>query len=415
MAHYILTPMGSHGDVLPFLKIAQGLQARGHGVFLITAASFEPLVRAAGIPCAGIGTEEEFNALMLRADLWQPQKGTELVFRLAGRWSGQVADAVRDAASGLPPEEVRILAPGFCFGARLASEMLGIRLITVHLQPACIVSFHDTPVFLPGLEWICRIPKIAKRIGFALLNPIDHLARPAVRAAAEARGVKVPRKLFKHWWNSPGGVIALFPEWFAAPQPDWPRPLYQHTFLLEDLREQQPLSKELEAFLAAGPALWVFTAGSAMMHAHEFFDTATYVMQRMQLRAVFVSRDRSNLPEKLPPTIFHAPYAPFGPLFSRAEGVVHHGGIGTLAHALAAGVSQLVVPMAHDQPDNANRLRRLGVAEVLRPADFTPYMVCAGITRLRANPRFRESADRCRQAIAGDPKLDALLQQIERW
>jgi UDP:flavonoid glycosyltransferase YjiC (YdhE family) len=46
MAHYILTPMGSHGDVLPFLKIAQGLQARGHGVFLITAASFEPLVRA---------------------------------------------------------------------------------------------------------------------------------------------------------------------------------------------------------------------------------------------------------------------------------------------------------------------------------------------------------------------------------
>ena len=59
------------------------------------------------------------------------------------------------------------------------------------------------------------------------------------------------------------------------------------------------------------------------------------------------------------------PYAPFSKLFPRAAIVVHHGGIGTTAQSLAAGVPQLVTPFAHDQFDNAARVVRLGVAEQL--------------------------------------------------
>ena len=64
----------------------------------------------------------------------------------------------------------------------------------------------------------------------------------------------------------------------------------------------------------------------------------------------------------------HVPYAPFSALMPRLRALVHHGGIGTSAQALAAGIPQLVVPFAHDQFDNAARLRRLGVADTLRPA-----------------------------------------------
>src|SRR5262249_43209266 len=68
----------------------------------------------------------------------------------------------------------------------------------------------------------------------------------------------------------------------------------------------------------------------------------------------------------LPPSVRHLTYAPLGKLLPGAAALVHHGGIGTSAAALAAGVPQLLIPFAHDQPDNAARLCRLGVAETLR-------------------------------------------------
>ena len=69
----------------------------------------------------------------------------------------------------------------------------------------------------------------------------------------------------------------------------------------------------------------------------------------------------------LPPSVHHVAYAPFDLLSRQAAAFVHHGGIGTSATVLAAGKPQLVVPFAFDQPDNAARLRRLGVAATVLP------------------------------------------------
>jgi rhamnosyltransferase subunit B len=68
------------------------------------------------------------------------------------------------------------------------------------------------------------------------------------------------------------------------------------------------------------------------------------------------------VPAALPPTVHWEPYVPLGALLPRAAVLLHHGGVGTLAQALAAGVPQMVVPHGWDQFDNACRLRRLGVA-----------------------------------------------------
>lgn len=62
--------------------------------------------------------------------------------------------------------------------------------------------------------------------------------------------------------------------------------------------------------------------------------------------------------------------------------MVHHGGIGTLAEALAAGIPQLIRPTAHDQPDNAARLERLGVAATVRPKDYRAATVARRLEAL---------------------------------
>src|SRR5262249_47395007 len=70
-----------------------------------------------------------------------------------------------------------------------------------------------------------------------------------------------------------------------------------------------------------------------------------------------------QVPAALGPDVRHFAYAPLGSLLPRSSALVHHGGVGTAAEALLAGVPQLIVPTSHDQPDNAARLERLGVAE----------------------------------------------------
>jgi UDP:flavonoid glycosyltransferase YjiC (YdhE family) len=103
------------------------------------------------------------------------------------------------------------------------------------------------------------------------------------------------------------------------------------------------------------------------MHAGDFYEQSAEAAERLGQRAVLlVGADDRNLPKrKLPDTICVARYAPYSQIFPRASVLIHQGGIGTTAQALRAGRPMLVMPYSHDQPDNARRVRRLGVAEVL--------------------------------------------------
>src|SRR5581483_1723816 len=89
-------------------------------------------------------------------------------------------------------------------------------------------------------------------------------------------------------------------------------------------------------------------------------------------RAVFLTGSHpQRLPEKLPDAVITVPYAPHGELFSRAAAIVHQGGIGTTGQAMRAGRPMLIVPFAHDQFDNAERVRRLGAAEVIPQSRYS--------------------------------------------
>ena len=132
------------------------------------------------------------------------------------------------------------------------------------------------------------------------------------------------------------------------------------------------MSAEVEAFLAAGPPPIVFTLGtSAVEAAGSFYDVSAEAVRRLGRRAVMlVGRHARNRPAVIDDRILVVDYAPHAALFPRAAAVVHQGGVGTLHQALASGRPMLVVPHAHDQPDNAHRVTRLGVARTLYPTKY---------------------------------------------
>ena len=81
-------------------------------------------------------------------------------------------------------------------------------------------------------------------------------------------------------------------------------------------------------------------------------------------------------------------YAPHATLFPRAAAVVHQGGVGTTHQALASGKPTLVVPHAHDQPDNAMRVARLGVSRTVFPRCYTEATVVRELNALLTIPSY---------------------------
>ncbi len=409
MAEILLLPFGSAGDVFPFIWLGRHLKAHGHRVTMITACLFEEHARKAGLNFIPVGKAEDFEAMMHDPRIWKTGIGTKLVFEFAAASTEPYLAAIEQCG-----KVDLMLAPMTAFGARLAREKHGIPLITVHLQPAVFMSAHETPLVMPGIRFFRKLPLWLKRLILALPNPVDVFALPKLHRSCIAHGVKPPRSLWREWWDSPDGVLALFPAWFARPQPDWPPHLLQWSFPLEDLAREQDLKPELQAFLAAGERPVVFTPGSANVQAKRFFEVAAAAVQRIGCRAVFVTRQTSQVPPNLPETILTVEYAPFSTLLKHASVFVHHGGIGTMSQGFAAGVPQLIMAMAHDQPDNAERLEQLGAGTGLSVRQFTPERVAHELQRLLSDATFSSAAQTCAKKTRTASNTADLMSWIDR-
>jgi UDP:flavonoid glycosyltransferase YjiC (YdhE family) len=400
MSLFVLAPFGSAGDVNPFIWMGRALRARGHEVWLLCAPSFAEGARKAGLNVRVVGTEAEERAILENQDIWSGNKGHQVVFH----WVAEAMEAYEKAILEIVGDrcDVAMVAGSVSMGPRLVRETRGIPLITAHVQPSCFISVHDTALYFWWMEWFRHMPRWFKRLFFSLPSPMDKIVMPKLRALCEARGLPPPRTMFGDWWNSPDGVLAVFPEWFAPAQPDWPRPCAHVGFPLEDLSKEHPLDPALVKFLDEGPAPLLFTPGSAMMHGEAFFKTAVAAARRLGMRALLATRYPDQLPKDLPPGVMHVPFAPFGTLFPRCAAVVHHGGIGTLSQALAAGVPQLIMPMAHDQPDNARRVRNLGVGLSIAPWRFKEKRVAEALKRLTTAKGYRKRAENIALRIRTD-------------
>jgi UDP:flavonoid glycosyltransferase YjiC (YdhE family) len=199
---------------------------------------------------------------------------------------------------------------------------------------------------------------------------------------------------------SPARVLALFSPRLAAPQPDWPPQAVVTGFPFLDQDAAAGLPPELARFLDAGPPPVVFTLGmSSAVVGDGFPDASIAAARRLGRRAVVVGRYPGR-PPAVPGGAFACDYAPFAALFPRAAAVVHSGGIGTTGLAMRAGRPMLVVPFTHDQPENAARLARLGVARTVFGNRYQAPRVAAGLRRLLDNPKYRRRAEAVGAAVS---------------
>jgi rhamnosyltransferase subunit B len=173
------------------------------------------------------------------------------------------------------------------------------------------------------------------------------------------------------------------------------------------------ISPELASFLNAGDPPIAFTAGTAMVHGKEFFATSIAAAKQIGRRAILLTRHPEQLPASLPGGVFHADYAPFGEFLPRCALLVHHGGVGTTGQALKAGIPHLIHPLAHDQFDNANRLKRLGVGDSLKPSKYTVDSAAQMLNHLLTDSSVRDAVQKAKSRFDGLHPLEETCDEIE--
>jgi rhamnosyltransferase subunit B len=185
-------------------------------------------------------------------------------------------------------------------------------------------------------------------------------------------------------------------------------------FALYDPHLAATLPAELERFLAEGDAPLVFTPGSGNRQARRWLARAVQAAQRLGRRALLLTPHREQVPASLPPGVLWLPYVPLRALLPRAAALVHHGGIGTTAEALRAGVPQLVVPLAYDQFDNGARVEALAAGRMLAGWRARPRQLAATLAALLVSDDVRAGCAAAAARIAGDEHVDvaAMVEEL---
>ena len=403
----LFVPFGSEGDVNPLLWLAEGMAARGHLPTFMITPHYGHLVERRGLPWLPIGTEREFVRFFRDPHLWHKTRGPRTVIQGMLETLPAYGEAFAKAGSQFD----LVVLSSLALGAASVAEAVGIPRLTLHMQPALFRSTYECPVFLEELSWLARSPRWAKRVFFKIVDRLLwETPRKTLNRFRSGLSLAPIRDFYLEGFHGAEGVAALFPRWFAPPQSDWPPKARQFGFPLVNSAPRR-LSEPLEAFLETGdkPVLW--THGSANFDIRRFQRRALAISRELNLRCLLISLET---PEgRCPEGAFHLTHAPFEDLFPRCQAVVHHGGIGTTAKCIAAGVPQFIVPRSHDQPDNASRIGKLGLGKSLSYRKIDKVDLRASLMELLASKVIASRCAEFQKKVTGEKTLANLCAWAE--
>jgi len=408
----LLTTTGSLGDLHPYLAIGLGLQARGHTVTVATSKIYRAKVERTGLRFAPMGPHLEASSEMVR-DVMDARRGPELLVRrmlypAVPAAYAEVMDALRGADA--------VVTHPITFASQIAAEKSRLPWVSTVTAPASFFSRYDPSVIAPA-PFLAKLRGLGPGVNGLILKMGRAHTRPWMRPITEFRaslGMPPGADPLFEGQHSPERVLAMFSRVLAEPQPDWPPQTEAIGFPFYDQAEHgQKLDPELERFLDAGPPPVVFTLGSsAVLDAGTFYQESLAAVKRLGCRAVLLAGTNA-VAGPLPAGAAVFAYAPYSQILPRAAAVVHQGGIGTCGQALAAGRPMLVMPYAFDQPDNAARLDRLGVARVIRRKDYTAKRAAAELDRLRSDARYGRCAAEAGRRVRAEDAVAAACYAVE--
>ena len=408
MSRFLLTTLGSLGDLHPYIAVGRSLIARGQQAVLATSEEYRELIVGAGVSFSpvrpGFAELGDYQALVTKA--FDIRRGPEFLIREL------IMPHLRSAYADLwrASEDADFLVSHpLTYALPMVAEKRGLPWAATVLSPMSFVSCYDPPS-IPSVAWMDYLRPLRPwqhRPAFALAKRLlRHWEQPVANLRSELGLRSLDRPAMFEGQFSPFANLALFDPQLASVQPDWPQPL---TVCGAPLYDGDPPHREvlddLEEFLAAGEEPLVFVLGSsAVWLAGDFWRKAIAAADALGKRAVLICGAQQLGP--LPEGMRAFAYLPYSKVFPAAAAVIHQAGIGTLAQALRSGRPQLIVPVAFDQPDNARRASMLGAARVLPFQKVTSEGLARELRLLLTVPHYRQKAREVASQLSSTPGAD---------
>lgn len=362
----LLITKGTGGDLYPFLELGKTLKARGHQVTLLTSCYFADTVRRFGIEFGPFDSPEESEQRVFHNPLVTDPK---LLLAMTRR---DIQANLRKECELVQQEcnsrdTVLIAQENSQLVAQTVSEKLRLPFVSFFLSPSSVSN----------------LPFVAE--SYSLMA--DDINRERVKMDL------APIDDWVAWIRSRGLSAGVWPEWFAPYDSHWLQQVRPVGFIRNPEIERGDIPSELEEILRRdGPPILV-THGTTVPHTPKFFTASIDACRLLGKRVVLITPFDSQVPLQLREWAKWFKYVPFASAMPLMEAVIHHGGIGTSALSLEAGIPQAVLASGYDRPSNAARLRSLGVAAHVPPVRWHAQEIALTLDRLLKSPIVRE---RCR-------------------
>lgn len=401
MARILLACWGSYGDLFPYLAIAGELASRGHVPVIASCPLYRELVEREGFVFAPLRPDVRPDDAVLLRQLMDPKHGSERIIR------DLVVPAVRDSLADLTAAAEGadlVVSHPITFAAPLVAERAGLPWMATVLSPLSFFSPYDFPA-LPNAPQAVVLRRLGPWTGRLLMRLARRVTQPWMAPVVALRaelGLPASGDPLYEGQFSETGNLALFSRRLGDVQRDWPPRTRVTGFPF--FNRAIPMPPDVAAFLDGGAPPVVFTLGSAAVSAAgTFYEESAQAVAALGCRAVLlVGRHLENRPSQLPPGTIAVDSAPHDQLFPRASVVVHQGGVGTTGQAMRSGRPQLVVPHAHDQPDNAFRVKNLGIARVIYPTRYRAARVARDLRALLADAGYVSRAAEVAAQVRGE-------------
>ncbi len=413
MPRFLLNPCGTSGDVHPYIAVGRELLQRGHEVFLLTNPAFRGIAEKESIPFVPIGEPLDWKELRSDHRVHNPKKSWKAAMQWGATGTMRATfAAIRDLHQ---PGETVVAAPAWSLGARIARDALKVPLATCILNPFLLRSAFQSPI--TSQLWMPDgMPRWMKRFQYRFVDKffIEPLLGKDIQAFCCEHHVPYVPRCMNGWWFSPDLVLGLFNQIYVPEQCDWPCRVEYVGHTVWDPVGDPEVQSRVKTFLDTGTPPVCFVPGSVGPGAQSFYSIATKACLQLKVRGLILDKAENDVVGLLPETMHHAPYAPLRDVLPKCCAIVHSGCIGTAAQGLLAGIPHLVRPRVNDQPDMAQRLRRLGVALVLQNSKFNVHNLAKALHQSLNDAYQKKRCQEVQSIVAQDNAPQEIATALER-
>ena len=408
MARILVTSAGYRGDVLPFVSVSRELVARGHEVDLVLPSGFHDALADEPVTLHRLGVEFSPRELFgIHRDVWD-HYGTRLGAARTTRWMVRYGmlehlDSIYDSLAPIAERADLVLTHNVLVPARWAAEMQDIPCVTLHVVPTLVPSEERLPEMRPLPRIPGAVGRAASRAAWAgALRVMELVFSANGPLSARRRSLGLPEhrhELLTNTFSVDTLLLPVSPEWFPRPS-DWPSRYVLTGFIPWEPPDAR-LADDVTAFLDDGDAPVLVTLGtSAATNAKATFELMAATLDDLDIRALFLVGDESNVtgPLRNRPGVW--PFAPLHLVLPRCRAVVHSASLGTTAGVLGSGLPSLAVPLLFDQIWNAYRTAQLSAGLVLRKPSRPRARRL--MEQLVADERLRENAHALSARLANE-------------